>query len=159
MAVHNESITVASVAKAHDAEITFLGTIGTQQAESDQLVHKLHSKTIHLVCVDEAGSCGDWLSCDLMSEAQCRDTLLCVPPFAREPYLGYISPIRYTVYTGPLAEERPPILDHADNVQATARPLSSATARRAYLWWPRRSGQTWCNDSLLRTRHQRYFPC
>jgi hypothetical protein len=32
MDVHKDSIAVAYVAKAHDAEVTFLGTIGTRQA-------------------------------------------------------------------------------------------------------------------------------
>jgi transposase len=61
MDVHKESIAVAYVAKAHDAEVTFLGAIGTRQADIDQLVRKLHSKAKHLVFVDEAGPCGYWL--------------------------------------------------------------------------------------------------
>lgn len=61
MDVHKESIAVAYVAKAHDAEVTFLGTIGTRQVDIDQLVRKLHSKAKHLVFVYEAGPCGYWL--------------------------------------------------------------------------------------------------
>jgi transposase len=61
MDVHKESIAVAYVAKAHDAEVTFLGTIGTRQVDIDQLVRKLHSKAQHLVFVYEAGPCGYWL--------------------------------------------------------------------------------------------------
>jgi transposase len=49
---------VAYRAKAPDAEVTFLGTIGTRQADSDQLVRKLPSKANHLGFVDAAGPCG-----------------------------------------------------------------------------------------------------
>jgi transposase len=59
--VHKDSIAVAYMAKAHDAEVTFLGTIGTRQADIDQRVRKLQSKAKHLVFVDEAGPCGYWL--------------------------------------------------------------------------------------------------
>ena len=38
MDVHKESIAVAYVAEAHDAEVTFLGTLGTRQVDMDQLV-------------------------------------------------------------------------------------------------------------------------
>jgi transposase len=48
---HKDSLAVAYVAKAHDAEVTFLGTIGTRQANIDQLVRKLQSKAKHLVFV------------------------------------------------------------------------------------------------------------
>jgi transposase len=60
--VHQESSAVAYVAKAHDAEVIFLGTIGTRQADIDQLVRQLQAKATHLVFVDEAGPCGSWLS-------------------------------------------------------------------------------------------------
>jgi len=59
--VHKESITVAYVANAHDADVTFLGALGTRQADIDQLVRKLHSNANHLVVVYEAGPCGYWL--------------------------------------------------------------------------------------------------
>jgi hypothetical protein len=59
--VHKASIAVAYVAKAHDAEVIYLGTIGTRQADIDQLVRKLQSKAKHLVFVYEAGPCGYWL--------------------------------------------------------------------------------------------------
>jgi transposase len=58
LGVHKESIAVAYVAHAHDAEVISLGTIGTRQADIDQLVRKLHSKAKHLVFVYEAGPCG-----------------------------------------------------------------------------------------------------
>src|ERR671930_2200069 len=60
--VHKDSIAVAYVAKAHDAEVIYLGTIGTRQCDIDQLVRKLQSKAKHLVFVYEAGPCGYWLS-------------------------------------------------------------------------------------------------
>jgi transposase len=61
MDVHKDSIAIAYVAKDHGAEVIYLGTIGTQQADIDQLVRKLHSKAKHLVFVYEAGPCGYWL--------------------------------------------------------------------------------------------------
>jgi transposase len=65
MEVHKASIAVAYVANAHNAEVTFLGTIGTRQVDIDQLVRTLQSKAQHLVFVYEAGPCGYWLSRDL----------------------------------------------------------------------------------------------
>jgi transposase len=61
MDVHKESIAVAYVSKDHDAEVVYLGTIGTRQCDIDQLVRKLQSKAKHLVFVYEAGPCGYWL--------------------------------------------------------------------------------------------------
>jgi transposase len=58
--VHKDSITVAYVAKDHDAEVIYLGTIGTRQADIDQLIRKMQSKAQHLVFVYEAGPCGYW---------------------------------------------------------------------------------------------------
>jgi transposase len=62
--VHTESIAVASVAKDYDADVLYLGTIGTRQADIDPLGQR-QSNATHLVCVYEAGPCGDWLSRDL----------------------------------------------------------------------------------------------
>jgi transposase len=59
--VHKESLAVAYVAQDHGAEVTYLGTIGTRQADIDHLVRKLPSKAQHLVFVYEAGPCGYWL--------------------------------------------------------------------------------------------------
>jgi transposase len=59
--VHKESIAVAYVAQDHGAEVTYLGTIGTRQADIDHLVRKLQPKAQHLVFVYEAGPCGSWL--------------------------------------------------------------------------------------------------
>src|SRR5262245_34402373 len=61
MDVHKESIAVASVAQEHDAEVIYLGSIGTRQCDIDQLVRKLQAKAKHLVFVYEAGPCGYWL--------------------------------------------------------------------------------------------------
>src|ERR671916_544642 len=59
--VHKDSIAVAYVAKDHDAEVIYLGPIGTRQCDIDQLVRKLQAKAPHLVFVSEAGPCGYWL--------------------------------------------------------------------------------------------------
>jgi transposase len=59
--VHKESIAVAYVAKDHDAEVIYLGTIGTRQCDIDHLIRKMPSKAKHLVFVYEAGPCGSWL--------------------------------------------------------------------------------------------------
>jgi len=61
MDVHKESIAVAYIAQDHGAEVTYLGTIGTRQADIDQIVRKLQSKAKHLSFVYEAGPCGYWL--------------------------------------------------------------------------------------------------
>ena len=59
--VHKDSIAVAYVAKDHDAEVIYLGPIGTRQCDIDQLARKLHAKAKYLVFVYEAGPCGYWL--------------------------------------------------------------------------------------------------
>jgi transposase len=59
--VHKEAIAVAYVAKAHDAEVVYLGPIGTRQCDLDTLIRKLQAKSKHLVFVYEAGPCGYWL--------------------------------------------------------------------------------------------------
>jgi transposase len=59
--VHTESIAVAYVAKDHDADVIYLGSIGTRHVDIANLVRKLQSKAKHLVFVYEAGPCGDWL--------------------------------------------------------------------------------------------------
>ena len=58
--VHKESIAVAYVAEEREAEVVFLGTVGTRQCDLDKLIRKLQSqgKTRHLVY--EAGPCGYW---------------------------------------------------------------------------------------------------
>jgi transposase len=61
MDVHKDTIAVAYVAKAHDAEVVFLGTVGTRHCDLDQLIRKMPSKAKHLIFVYEAGPCGSWL--------------------------------------------------------------------------------------------------
>jgi transposase len=58
VAVHTETIVVASGAEEREAEVVFLGTIGTRQCDIDKLIRKLQAKgqTRHLVY--EAGPCG-----------------------------------------------------------------------------------------------------
>jgi transposase len=56
--VHKASIAVAYVAKDHDADVIYLGTIGTRHVDLETLVRKLQSKAKHLVFVYEAGPCG-----------------------------------------------------------------------------------------------------
>lgn len=59
--VHKESIAVAYVSDAKDAEVLYLGSIGTRQSDIDKLIRQLHSKSAQLVFVYEAGPCGYWL--------------------------------------------------------------------------------------------------
>jgi transposase len=61
MDVHKESIAVAYVASDHDAQVIYLGSIGTRQADIDHLIRQLHSKAKNLGFVYEAGPCGYWL--------------------------------------------------------------------------------------------------
>ena len=57
---HQESIAVASVGQDHGAQVVSLGTLGTRPCDRDNLMRHLHSKATPLVCVYEAGPCGDW---------------------------------------------------------------------------------------------------
>ncbi|MGH8471675.1 MAG: IS110 family transposase [Gammaproteobacteria bacterium] len=59
--VHKESIAVAYVSDAKDAEVLYLGSIGTRQCDIDKLIRRLHSKSAQLVFVYEASPCGYWL--------------------------------------------------------------------------------------------------
>jgi transposase len=68
--VHKESMAVAYVAKEHDADVIYLGTIGTRHADIDQLVRKLQAKAKHLVFVYAARPCGYWRSRDLTKKGQ-----------------------------------------------------------------------------------------
>jgi transposase len=49
------------VPQDHGAEVTYLGTMGTRQADIDKLIRNMHSKAQHLILVYEAGPCGYWL--------------------------------------------------------------------------------------------------
>src|SRR3989442_2749727 len=59
--VHKESIAVAYGSAEREAEVVFLGTIGTRQGDIDKLIRKLQSKGKTLHFVYEAGPCGYWL--------------------------------------------------------------------------------------------------
>ena len=59
--VHKDSMAVAYVAQEHGAEVIDLGAIGTRQCDIDQLIRKMPSKAPHLIFIDEAGPCSDWL--------------------------------------------------------------------------------------------------
>ena len=59
--VHTETIAVASVGEEREAEVVFLGTIGTRQCDIDRLIRKLQAKGKTLHFVYEAGPCGYWL--------------------------------------------------------------------------------------------------
>jgi transposase len=59
--VHKETIAVAYVAEEREAEVVFLGTIGTRQSDIDKLIRKLQAKGKKLHFVYEAGPCGYWL--------------------------------------------------------------------------------------------------
>jgi transposase len=61
MDVHKDSIAVAYVAQEHDAEVTYLGAIGTRHCDIDRLIRKMQSKANYLIFVYEAGPCGYWL--------------------------------------------------------------------------------------------------
>jgi transposase len=59
--VHKETIAVAYGAEEREAEVVFLGTIGTRQCDIDKLIRKLQAKGKPLHFVYEAGPCGYWL--------------------------------------------------------------------------------------------------
>ncbi len=59
--VHKETIAVAYVTEEREAEVVFLGTIGTRQCDIDKLLRKLQAKGKTLHFVYEAGPCGYWL--------------------------------------------------------------------------------------------------
>ena len=60
--VHQETIAVAYGAEEREAEVMFLGTIGTRQCDIDKLLRKLQAQGKKLHFVYEAGPCGYWLS-------------------------------------------------------------------------------------------------
>jgi transposase len=59
--VHKESIAVAYGSEEREAEVVFLGTIGTRQGDIDKVIRKLQAKGKALHFVYEAGPCGYWL--------------------------------------------------------------------------------------------------
>jgi transposase len=62
LAVRKERIAVAYVAEEREADVVSLGTIGTRQGDSDQLIRKLQAQGKPLPWGYEAGPCGYWLS-------------------------------------------------------------------------------------------------
>lgn len=65
MDVPKDSMAVAYIAKDHDAEVVYLGTIGTRHGDLDTRIRNMPSKATHLVFISEAGPCGYWLDRDL----------------------------------------------------------------------------------------------
>jgi transposase len=59
--VHKEFIAVAYAPDEREAEVMFLGPIGTRQCDIDRLIRQLHSRASRLLFVYEAGPCGYWL--------------------------------------------------------------------------------------------------
>ena len=60
--VHKDTIAVAYAPEAREADVTYVGAIGTRQCDLDTLIRTLQSKAKPLVFVYEAGPCGYWLS-------------------------------------------------------------------------------------------------
>jgi hypothetical protein len=67
MAVHKDAIAVADVATDHDAQVMFLGTIGTRHADCDQRILQLHSKAKHLVFGPTGGDLRSYVICSISS--------------------------------------------------------------------------------------------
>ncbi len=59
--VHQESIAVAYGSEAREAEVVFLGTLGTGQCDIDKLICKLQAQGKKLHLGYEAGPWGYWL--------------------------------------------------------------------------------------------------
>ena len=60
MDVHKETIAVAYVAQEPGAEVTYFGTIGTRQCDSDTLIRQRPSTAHQLIFLYDAGPCGSW---------------------------------------------------------------------------------------------------
>jgi transposase len=56
--VHKDSISVAHVPDDRRAEVTYVGRIGTRQADIDRLIRRLQEKADRLIVAYEAGPCG-----------------------------------------------------------------------------------------------------
>jgi hypothetical protein len=61
LAVHTDSLAVASVAKDHEAHVISSGTIGTRPAAIEHLTRQLPAQATRLVFISAAGPCGSWL--------------------------------------------------------------------------------------------------
>ena len=62
MEVHQEAMSVAYVPQDQGAEVPYLGTLSTRQADLDPMSPKRPSKANPLIFVYEAGPCGYGLS-------------------------------------------------------------------------------------------------
>jgi hypothetical protein len=58
---HQDAMAVAYVAHAHGAEVPSLGSLGPRQGAMDPRLRKRPSHAKPLLCVYDAGPCGDWL--------------------------------------------------------------------------------------------------
>jgi hypothetical protein len=56
--VHKECIAAAYAPEKREAEVVFLGAIGTRLVDIDSLMRKPQSKAKHLVFVSETDPCG-----------------------------------------------------------------------------------------------------
>jgi transposase len=56
--VHKDFISVAYVPEERQAEVTFVGPIGTREGDIDKLIRRLRTKNSRLVFADEAGPSG-----------------------------------------------------------------------------------------------------
>ena len=56
--VHKDSIAVAYAPQQRDAEVIYLGPIGTRQCDLDKLIRQLQAKAPHWRFAYEAGPCG-----------------------------------------------------------------------------------------------------
>jgi transposase len=61
MNVRKDAIAVTDIAKDHDAEVGYLGTLDTRHGNLDKLIRNMPCKANHLVFVYETGPCGYWL--------------------------------------------------------------------------------------------------
>ena len=59
--VHQETIAVAYVGEEREAEVVFLGILGTRQCDSAKRIRQLQGKGKSVPLVYEAGPCGYWL--------------------------------------------------------------------------------------------------
>jgi len=59
MEVHQDTMAVAYVATAPDAEVVCLGTLDTRHGDLDHLIRQMPSQATPLCFVYDAGPCGD----------------------------------------------------------------------------------------------------
>lgn len=56
--VHKDHVAVAHAAARRHADVTYVGPIGTREADLDKLLRRLHGRAARLVVAYEAGPCG-----------------------------------------------------------------------------------------------------